>query len=206
MTLHVNEFLPRFLLHVLPSGFVRIRHFGFLSTRNRSKQLTVCFRVLQAMTDSKDASANTPATVVNADHPEHSRVVWLCPHCHGEMVILERLTAFDLRFRGPPDPSNNRGMTSHLIVGASRTFETPRRVQASYAPAPMPALSALSLFLLRSSVLLFCLSAAVFVPWSIEKPYSGPFVPASFKSPCLKRFGPVASSTPSWCILPNRSR
>jgi hypothetical protein len=103
MTLHVNEFLRRFLLHVLPPGFVRIRHFGFLSTRNRSKQLTVCFRVLQAMTDSKDASANTPATVVNADHPEHTRVVWLCPHCHGEMVILERLTAFDLRFRGPPD-------------------------------------------------------------------------------------------------------
>jgi hypothetical protein len=37
MSLHVNEFLRRFLLHVLPPGFVRIRHFGFLSTRNRSK-------------------------------------------------------------------------------------------------------------------------------------------------------------------------
>jgi Putative transposase len=33
MTLHVNEFLRRFLLHVLPPGFVRIRHFGFLSTQ-----------------------------------------------------------------------------------------------------------------------------------------------------------------------------
>ena len=36
MTLHVDEFLRRFLLHVLPKGFVRIRHFGFLATRNRS--------------------------------------------------------------------------------------------------------------------------------------------------------------------------
>jgi hypothetical protein len=46
MTLHVNEFLRRFLLHVLPRGFVRIRHFGFLATRNRSKLLPICRRLL----------------------------------------------------------------------------------------------------------------------------------------------------------------
>lgn len=48
MTLHVNEFLRRFLLHVLPPGFVRIRHFGFLSTRKRSTLLPLCFRLLGA--------------------------------------------------------------------------------------------------------------------------------------------------------------
>jgi hypothetical protein len=48
MTLHVNEFLRRFLLHVLPPGFVRIRHFGFLSTRNRSALLPLCHRLLTA--------------------------------------------------------------------------------------------------------------------------------------------------------------
>jgi Putative transposase len=101
MTLHVNEFLRRFLLHVLPPGFVRIRHFGFLSTRNRAKLLPSCFRVLHATTDSA-AATNTLATLVSADHSKHSNVVWLCPHCQGEMVILERLTAFDLRYRGPP--------------------------------------------------------------------------------------------------------
>jgi hypothetical protein len=102
MTLHVNEFLRRFLLHVLPPGFVRIRHFGFLSTRNRSKLLPVCLRALQATTDSTAVSANTPAAVITEDHSQHSTVVFLCPHCHGQMVILERLTAFDLRYRPPP--------------------------------------------------------------------------------------------------------
>jgi hypothetical protein len=43
LSLHVNEFLRMFLLHVLPKGFVRIRHFGFLSTRNRSTLLPLCF-------------------------------------------------------------------------------------------------------------------------------------------------------------------
>jgi len=103
MTLHVKEFLRRFLLHVLPPGFVRIRHFGFLSTRNRSKLLPLCLRILQPMTDSTAASADTPAAAITADHPKHSSVVFLCPQCRGEMVILERLTAFDLRFRAPPD-------------------------------------------------------------------------------------------------------
>jgi len=102
MTLHVNEFLRRFLLHVLPPGFVRIRHFGFLSTRNRSTLLPLCLRILQPMTDSTAASTDTPAAPITANHPKHSSVVFLCPQCQGEMVILERLTAFDLRYRPPP--------------------------------------------------------------------------------------------------------
>ena len=48
MTLHVNEFLRRFLLHVLPPGFVRIRYFGSLSTRNRCTLLPLCRRLLAA--------------------------------------------------------------------------------------------------------------------------------------------------------------
>jgi hypothetical protein len=46
MTLSVNEFLRRFLLHVLPPGFVRIRHFGFLAHRRRAKLLPLCFDLL----------------------------------------------------------------------------------------------------------------------------------------------------------------
>jgi hypothetical protein len=42
MTLTADEFLRRFLLHVLPRGFVRIRHFGFLSARRRGQLITVC--------------------------------------------------------------------------------------------------------------------------------------------------------------------
>src|SRR5208337_2206169 len=46
MTLAVEEFLRRFLLHVLPPGFVRIRHFGFLAHRRRAALLPLCFQFL----------------------------------------------------------------------------------------------------------------------------------------------------------------
>src|SRR3954465_5010334 len=48
MTLPVEEFLRRLLLHVLPKGFVRIRHFGILSTRNRSALLPLCRQFIEA--------------------------------------------------------------------------------------------------------------------------------------------------------------
>lgn len=99
MTLHVNEFLRRFLLHVLPPGFVRIRHFGFLSTRNRSTLLPLCFRLLPVTADP--AAATTTATSLK-QQPRPSRAVWPCPHCNGEMITLARLSAFDLRYRPPP--------------------------------------------------------------------------------------------------------
>ncbi len=99
MTVHVNEFLRRFLLHVLPPGFVRIRHFGFLSTRNRSTLLPLCFRLLEATTEFTPATANAPTK----EYVHPSRAVWLCPCCNGEMMILERLTACQLRFRAPPE-------------------------------------------------------------------------------------------------------
>jgi putative transposase len=96
MTLHMAEFLRRFLLHVLPPGFVRIRHFGFLSTRNRSALLPLCFGLLGVT-----ATAST-SVIRTADH-QHQRVAWLCPHCNGPMLILERLSALQLRFRAPPN-------------------------------------------------------------------------------------------------------
>src|ERR1700758_2268469 len=64
MTLHVNEFLRRFLLHVLPPGFVRIRHFGFLSTRNRSALLPLCLHLLKA-----SAAEPIRDRTANPDHP-----------------------------------------------------------------------------------------------------------------------------------------
>jgi len=46
MTLAVDEFLRRFLLHLLPPGFVRIHNFGFLANRHRTALLPLCFRLL----------------------------------------------------------------------------------------------------------------------------------------------------------------
>src|ERR1041385_8645783 len=48
LTLGVDEFLRRFLLHTLPTGFVRIRHFGFLANRKRAALLPLCYRLLDA--------------------------------------------------------------------------------------------------------------------------------------------------------------
>ena len=49
MTLTVEEFLRRFFLHVLPSGFVRIRHFGFVAHRCRAALLPLCFQFLASL-------------------------------------------------------------------------------------------------------------------------------------------------------------
>ena len=95
MTLHVAEFLRRFLLQVLPPGFVRIRHFGFLSTRNRSALLPLCFRLL-------GATAAPSTKTIHPDDLKHRHDGWLCPQCNGPMLILERLSALQLRFRAPP--------------------------------------------------------------------------------------------------------
>src|SRR5215203_5021038 len=95
MTLHVNEFLRRFLLHVLPKGFVRIRHFGFLATRNRSKLLPICHHLLR--TPARDSGTQAVA------NPEQAgSATWQCPHCAGPMVILGRLTAAQILLRSPP--------------------------------------------------------------------------------------------------------
>jgi Putative transposase/Transposase zinc-binding domain len=91
MTVTAEEFLRRFLLHTLPRGFVRIRFYGFLANRRRRALLTLCQRLL----------ANRPvlpAAIVAASAPT-SRCVWLCPHCGGGMVLIEKLTAQQMRWR-----------------------------------------------------------------------------------------------------------
>jgi hypothetical protein len=109
MALPVHEFLRRFLLHVLPPGFVRIRHFGFLSTRKRSTLLPLCLRLL-GTTEIVPTAART-----SAPRPAHQRVTWVCPHCQGPMLILERWTASQLRFRSPPSFHTTAAYVSTMI-------------------------------------------------------------------------------------------
>jgi len=93
MPLSLDEFLRRFLLHLLPEGFVRIRNFGFLANRKRARTLPLCFQVLGAAPEpqaKQQVSAATPS-----DH-------WLCPKCGGPMLVIERLTAAEIQLRSPP--------------------------------------------------------------------------------------------------------
>src|ERR1039457_3368409 len=96
MTLDVAEFVRRFLLHLLPRGFVRIRNFGFLANRQRAILLPLCFQLLHA-SENITASPTSPPT----DQPQS---LWNCPVCGGTMHIVERLTAAQLLLRSPPQP------------------------------------------------------------------------------------------------------
>jgi Putative transposase/Transposase zinc-binding domain len=95
LPLSVNEFLTRFLLHILPQGFVRIRHFGFLANRRRTSLLPLCFQLL-GTTPEPPAEENPPST---EDPPD----LYRCPNCGGPMKIIERLTAAEIQLRSPPE-------------------------------------------------------------------------------------------------------
>jgi hypothetical protein len=75
MTLEATEFIRRFLLHVLPSGFVRIRQFGFLANRARAKKLALCRSLLGAV---------APAQVTTVQQPADRR----CPVCNIGLMVL----------------------------------------------------------------------------------------------------------------------
>ena len=97
LCLQATEFLRRFLLHVLPAHFVRIRHYGILAHRCRRKNLDRARRLI-ADTDpvgqhvaADDSGDHCQATVVR------------CPRCKtGVMVMIERLTAAQVLSRRPP--------------------------------------------------------------------------------------------------------
>uniref|UniRef100_UPI002549A40C IS91 family transposase n=1 Tax=Dongia deserti TaxID=2268030 RepID=UPI002549A40C len=79
MTLASDEFIRRFLIHVLPSGFHRIRHYGLFANGGRTENLTRARELLGvSQTQSEDA---------NADEPPASQLP--CPCCGGRMIIIE---------------------------------------------------------------------------------------------------------------------
>jgi hypothetical protein len=91
MTLSLDEFLRRFLLHLLPEGFVRIRNFGFLANRKRATTLPLSFQLLGgAPQTEQEASTAGPSDL------------WSCPKCGGPMMVVERLTASEIQLRSPP--------------------------------------------------------------------------------------------------------
>ena len=87
LTLTNEEFLRRFLQHVLPKGFPRIRYFGWLANRKRATLLPVCRDRLAGQPPAPPMIADGEATV------------WQCPRCHGPMQIIERLIAFEIRLK-----------------------------------------------------------------------------------------------------------
>jgi hypothetical protein len=95
MTLSAEKFLTRFLLHLLPKGFVRIRSFGYLANRNRRTLLPLCFLCLQSAHD----------TSIAEEQPTDRSGLWKCPHCGGPMVVILRVNPPRALPRPPPAAS-----------------------------------------------------------------------------------------------------
>jgi hypothetical protein len=81
MTLSANEFIRRFLLHVLPSGFHRIRHYGLFASGTRAANIARIRSLLAP--PSPSYSDPEPVTTEDPSTPA-------CPCCGGQLVVIER--------------------------------------------------------------------------------------------------------------------
>ena len=100
MTLAVDEFIRRFLLHVLPKGFHRIRHYGLLASAARKDNLARARELL---------AAPQPAEEDDARQPSDYRPP--CPCCGGRMIVIETFERCS-QPRAPPAPSRSAGRTA----------------------------------------------------------------------------------------------
>jgi Putative transposase/Transposase zinc-binding domain len=86
MTLSADEFLHRFVQHVLPKGFVKVRHYGLLANRQRAERLEQCRRLLLAA----QVAAVLPSSAEVAVEPVEPH---RCPKCGGARLIYRELTS-----------------------------------------------------------------------------------------------------------------
>lgn len=94
MTLTAEEFIRRFLLHVLPPGLQRIRYYGLMGNRHRQEKLAHCRQLLQ-MTPEASSPTDVEAPSDYRDRYEALTGLSLhqCPHCRrGRMVTVEQIT------------------------------------------------------------------------------------------------------------------
>ncbi len=90
MTLRTDEFIRRFLIHVLPKGFHRIRHYGLLANPVRRDNLTQLRQALNASNALCEPDVETPAT---------SSPTFVCRTCGAPLQIVEILSP---KMRSPP--------------------------------------------------------------------------------------------------------
>lgn len=96
MTLSADEFIRRFLLHVLPGGFHRIRHFGLIANNGRKEKLALARELLNVPTPP---TATEVKAVQAVDEPVRANFV--CAHCGAQMIIVQTFVRGQA-IRGPP--------------------------------------------------------------------------------------------------------
>ncbi|MEM9231615.1 MAG: IS91 family transposase [Pseudomonadota bacterium] len=100
MTLATDEFIRRFLIHVLPKGQHRIRHYGFYGNGNRAANIARIWGLLGARTPSREDAGDASECDIN----QPPRVLALpCPCCGGQLIIVEAIAPAQ-HPRAPPKP------------------------------------------------------------------------------------------------------
>jgi Putative transposase len=111
MTLTVLEFIRRLLLHILPTGLMRIRHYGILANRHRHEKLALCRRLLGPTTAGEPESSEEAKEV--RDNPSSITPTRVCPVCGaGRMIVIKEL---------PPMPA---GREAPEGTGARSVFDS----------------------------------------------------------------------------------
>ena len=95
MTLSANEFMRRFMLHVLPSGFHRIRHYGLLANGGRREHLARPRELLHVVPTAAAPPALIAAPVIIVPP------TFVCPHCGAAMIVIETFVRGE-PIRAPP--------------------------------------------------------------------------------------------------------
>jgi len=80
-----DEFIRRFLLHVLPTGFHRIRHFGLFANHRRANTVQ---QIRTLLLDDADHAEATPEVLDANDIPRHT---YVCPACGAPMIVIETI-------------------------------------------------------------------------------------------------------------------
>ena len=82
MTLAAGEFMRRFLLHVLPDGFHRIRHYGLFANGHRADKVTLCRKLLNVSPTHNNSENRTGCQASSFEPPA-------CPCCGGRMMTID---------------------------------------------------------------------------------------------------------------------
>ena len=116
MTLNAHQFMRRFLLHVLPGGFHRIRHCGLIANAARRQQLAQAPELLHVVPNG--AELKPPAA------PMAVQPTFVCPHCGAAMIVIETFSRGKPIRAPPPWRAAARSPPAHtkrpLLVGLSR--------------------------------------------------------------------------------------
>ena len=105
MTLTVNEFIRRFLIHILPSGFHRLRHYGLIANSTRKDNLAHARKLLRV--NEAECPAQEETTDKHQSEEQKQDATYVCPDCGAPMIIIETFP----RSQQPRAPPVKKGRT-----------------------------------------------------------------------------------------------